>query len=109
MRLVTIVVMTSVVIKAEEKVQCGKEHKIIQNSFFIFKKVFLMLLQDSPKQSDLAPGPELEPQRHLPAESDPGCCEYRACLHSCRRDIPLPVTQSPCLEVEHREAEAGTV
>lgn len=66
-----------------------------------------MLLQDSPKQSDLAPEPELEPQSHQPAESDPGCCEYRACLRSCRRDIPLPVTQSPCFEVEHREAEAG--
>ncbi|KAF6301418.1 ATP binding cassette subfamily A member 13 [Rhinolophus ferrumequinum] len=37
------------------------------------EEVFLMLLQDSPKQSDLAPGPELEPQRHQPAESDPGC------------------------------------
>lgn len=52
-----------------------------------------MLLQDSPKQSDLAPGPALEPQSHRPPEHDPVYCEYRTFLRSRGRDMPLPVTE----------------
>lgn len=58
---------------------CTVERNVLYHEALVLVlKVFLMLLQDSKKHSEVAPGTEVEPQSLRPPECPPGCyCEYQ--------------------------------